>query len=113
MKTQCSLKSDSGTFQQNKKVVYIKHKMISRKCTQEEGGVFLLQVSEDLLECHQWDSSVWMEGEATCQNRPHWDSSLSAMVSPAPIGKVPPVDVEPLSKDTYDLTNPKVLGVLI
>jgi hypothetical protein len=35
------------------------------------------------------------------------------MVSPTPIGKDPPVDVEPLSKDSDDLTNPNVLGVLI
>jgi hypothetical protein len=34
------------------------------------------------------------------------------MVSPT-IAEVPPVDTQPLSKDTDDLTNPKVLGILI
>jgi hypothetical protein len=87
--------------------------LITRKCTLEERGKFILQVSVDFLACVRWDSRVWMEGEATCQNRPNWDSSLSAMVSPATIGEVPPVDTQPLSKDTDDLTNPKVLGILI
>jgi hypothetical protein len=72
--TQCLLRSDSDTLQ-NKKVVYMKHKLISSQCTQEERGV----LSE---ECGWW--------EATCQNSPNQDSSLSAMVSPATIGTFAP-----------------------
>ena len=78
-----------------------------------EEKMFILQEPEDSLECGRWDTSVGMEGEATCKNRPNGDSSLTTTVSPVAIGKVPPVKIQPLVKDRDDLTNPKVLGILI
>ncbi len=70
-------------------------------------------MSEDLLECGFGNSSPWIEWEATSQDRPHRYGALCAMVSPATIAKVPPVDVELLPLDADDLAHPEVLCVLI
>ena len=76
-------------------------------------AVILLQVCEDLLQCGWGNSSPWIEWEATSQDRPHRYSALCAMISPATIAEVPPVDIEPLPLDTDYLAHPEVLGVLL
>ena len=81
-------------------------------CTCGKAAV-LLQVSEDLLECGLGNSSPWIEWEATSQDRPHRYGALCAMVSPATITEVPPVDIEPLPLDADYLAHPEVLCVLI
>jgi hypothetical protein len=70
---------------------------------------FVIQVSEDLLECGLGYSSLWIEQEATSQDRPHRYSALCAMT----IAEVPPVAIHPLPLDADYLAHPEVLGVLL
>ena len=82
-------------FQQNKKQMYMSKKLRDRQMYSEEKRIYL-QVVKNFLHCGWWHTSARVKVEATCQDRPHWNSAFRAMVCPAPISKVPPVDIEPL-----------------
>jgi len=92
--------------------MYMSKKCRDRQMYSEEKRIYL-QVVKNFLHCGWWHTSARVKVEATCQDRPHWNSAFRAMVCPAPISKVPPVDIEPLPEDADDLADPKVLGVFI